>query len=236
VSDHQPIILPAGIEPNSTQLGAADFIGVPVVVRIVKVTKGPDEKQAWDVHLNGYTRVYRPCKTMRRVMIQCWGLMVTTADGSQVVDVSPCIGRRLELYTDPTVRFGSEVSGGIRIRSMSDLVKPYSVALTETKTAAGVKKKNWTVNVLPPERPQQPSTAPTALPRFVEAVSKLADGLTVDLLREYLGGQGIDIDALTAQALSAVVSDLRQPAEVEELAGWLATRGPPSPTSAGRVR
>lgn len=220
----QPIILSAGIEANSTQLGAADFIGGPTVVKIVKVTKGPDEKQVWDVHLEGYQRVYRPCKTMRRVMIQCWGLIVTT-DGVQAADVSPCIGRRLELYTDPTVRFGSEVSGGIRIRSMSDIPKPYSVALTETKTAAGVKKRTWTINVLPPDRPQQPTTAPTALPRFVEAVTKLEDGLTVDLLREYLGRQGIDIDALTAQSLSAVVSDLRQPAEIEKLAGWLATRG-----------
>jgi len=222
------MILPAAIEPNSTQLNAEDFpAGTSVVVRIVRVTRGPNDKQAWDLHLDGYQRVYRPCMTMRRVMITCWRLLVTSSDGSQVVDLSPCIGRRLELYTDPTVRFGSEVAGGIRIRAMSDIAKPHSVALTETKTAAGVRKKTWTINVLPPEsKPQQPSTKPTGLPKFVAAVPGIAHGLTVPLLREYMAQTAkIDIDTLSASELSAVVADIKQPAEVERLTAWLVARG-----------
>jgi hypothetical protein len=222
------MILPAAIEPNSTQLNAEDFpAGTSVVVKITRVTKGPNDKQAWDLHLEGYQRVYRPCMTMRRVMITCWRLQITAADGSQVVDLSPCIGRRLELYTDPTVRFGAEVAGGIRIRAMSDIAKPHSVALTETKTAAGVRKKTWTINVLPDApKPQQPSTKSTDLPKFVAAVPGIAPGLTVPLLREYMTATAsIDIDTLSASELSAVVADIKQPAEVERLVAWLAARG-----------
>jgi len=210
-------VIPIRTEPKSDQINADDLVGGrSIVATVTGVRPGPDAKQAIDIVLSGQERVYRPCLTMRRVLMACWGGVV---DGQ--LDPAAWVGKRLELYTDPTVRFGADVTGGLRIRALSDILRPYSVALTVTKG----KRATYSVGVLPPERPQQPSTAPTALPRFVEAVTKLADGLTVDLLREYLGGQGIDIDALTAPALSAVVSDLRQPAEIEKLAGWLATRG-----------
>jgi len=47
----------------------------------------------------------------------------------------------------------------------------------------------------------------------------------VPLLREYMAQTAkIDIDTLSASELSAVVADIKQPAEVERLTAWLVAR------------
>lgn len=211
-------MIPIRTEPKSDQINADDLAaGQTLIITVRAVRPGPDAKQALDI-VSDHPRVYRPCLTMRRVLMACWG---GVTDGQ--LDPAAWVGKRIELYTDPTVRFGQEVTGGLRIRALSGIAKSWSSSLTTTKG----KRALYTVGVLPdaPQQPAKPAAvAPTELPKFVAAVEGLTAGLTVPILREYLAASGIEIDTLDARALSAVVADLRAPAEVERLSGWMADR------------
>lgn len=109
-------------EPNSSQQNYDDFIGGPKTVTITEVRKGTTE-QPVELHLAEYPgRPYKPGKSMRRVLIACWG-----------PEATEYAGRRLTLYGDPDVKFGGAAVGGIRIKAMSHLDKPQSINLTVTR-------------------------------------------------------------------------------------------------------
>lgn len=206
--------------PKSDQINADDLApGQSLLLTVTAVRPGPDEKQALDIVVAESPRVYRPCLTMRRVLVACWG---GVTDGQ--LDPAVWVGRRLELYTDPTVRFGSDLTGGLRIRALSGISRPMTQALTATRGKRAV----YTVGVLPDaparQEPATPQTPPTELPKFISAVGSLAAGLSVPVLREYLALSGVQIDTLTARELAAVVADLRAPTEIERLTTWLADR------------
>ena len=95
---------------KSDQINAADLIGAPITVTIsgVKIEKGID--QPVSMSLRETPKVYRPCKIMRRVIVEMWGDAV-----------GPYIGRSLTLYCDPNVRFGKDQPGGTRISHMSHI-------------------------------------------------------------------------------------------------------------------
>jgi hypothetical protein len=102
---------------------------------------------------------YKPGKSMRRVMKHLWG-----ANGDDYV------GRSMTLYCDPTVRFGKDEVGGIRISHMSDIDGPKEVPLQLTK---GVKKP-FKVQVLRQATQQQ--NAPQATLQDAQgAISGAAD-------------------------------------------------------------
>ena len=56
------------IEPDSSQINADDLVGGPITVAIADVRRG-NKEQPIQIALVGHDRVYRPCKTMRRVLI-----------------------------------------------------------------------------------------------------------------------------------------------------------------------
>lgn len=121
------------IAPKSDQLNADDLISAPVTVTIREVAKGSAE-QPVDVHLVEFPgRAYRPSKSMRRVMVMAWG-----------PEASAYTGRRLTLYRNADIKFGSAVVGGIEISHLSHIDKPLTVALTATRG----KRKNFTVQPL----------------------------------------------------------------------------------------
>lgn len=105
------------LAPNSDQLDAIDLLGQPRTFTIMEVTKGNAE-QPVQVHFAEFPRVWRPGKSMRRVLAACWG-----------TDASLWVGRRVTLYCDETIRFGSDVVGGTRISHLSHLDKPKSIPL-----------------------------------------------------------------------------------------------------------
>jgi hypothetical protein len=130
----------ATVIPKSDQLNADDLMSGPRTVRIVKVsgTSAPDQPVA--VHFEGDDgRPFKPCKSMRRVMIAAWG-----ADASQYV------GRAMTLYRDPRVAFGGMEVGGIRISAMSHIERDMTLALTVTKA----KRSPFVVRVLKEEQPR----------------------------------------------------------------------------------
>lgn len=105
------------LAPTSDQLDAVDLIGNPRTFTISDVSKGNAE-QPVNIHLAEFPRVWRPGKSMRRVLAACWG-----------TDASTWIGRRVTLYCDETVRFGNDVVGGTRISHLSHIDKPKRVPL-----------------------------------------------------------------------------------------------------------
>jgi hypothetical protein len=114
--------LSESIVPKSDQLNAEDLLTGPRTVTIERVTAGTSE-QPVNVHLvETPGRPYRPSKTMRRVMVACWGS-----------DAALYVGRRMTLYRDPTVKFGGMAVGGIKISHLSNIDKRTTLALTETR-------------------------------------------------------------------------------------------------------
>jgi len=105
------------LAPNSDQLDAVDLIGQPRTFTITKVSKGSAE-QPVDIHLAEFPRVWRPGKSMRRVLAACWG-----------TDAAQWTGRRVTLYCDEKVRFGNDVVGGTRISHLSHIDGPKSIPL-----------------------------------------------------------------------------------------------------------
>lgn len=110
------------IEPRSDQLNADDLMTGPVTVTIEKVSKG-DAEQPVNVHLEGYPgRPFKPSKSMRRVMVAAWG-----------PNAAEYAGRSMTLYRDPSIKFGKDEVGGIRISHLSHIDKRLTLALTVTR-------------------------------------------------------------------------------------------------------
>jgi len=105
------------LAPNSDQLDAIDLVSGPRTFTIERVSKGNPE-QPVNIHLAEFPRVWRPSKSMRRVLAACWG-----------TDASEWAGRRVTLYCDPEVMFGKDKVGGTRISHLSHIDKPKSIPL-----------------------------------------------------------------------------------------------------------
>lgn len=103
--------LTESIAPRSDQVNADDLIAGPVTYTIREVRKGAAE-QPFDFMLVETDRAYRPSKTMRRLIVAAWGS-----------DANVYAGRRLTLYRDPSIMFGGQRVGGIRVSHMSHISK-----------------------------------------------------------------------------------------------------------------
>lgn len=123
----------ATIEPKSDQLNYDDLIGATKTITVTAVTAGTRD-QPVNVHYDGENgRPYKPCKSMRRLLVACWG-----DDGRDWV------GKSMTLFGDPDVVFGGVKVGGIRISHVSDIERDLSIALTASKG----KRKQYTVSKL----------------------------------------------------------------------------------------
>lgn len=110
------------IVPRSDQKNADDLISGPLTIKVteVRITAG-DQPVSID-YAGSDGRPYKPCKSMRRILVEAWGN-----------DSAAYIGRSMTLVRDPTVRFGKDEVGGIRISHLSHIDGPMRVALTVTK-------------------------------------------------------------------------------------------------------
>ncbi len=110
------------IVPKSDQQNYDNFLGGPRTIRITKIEiLGGEQPVA--VHFEGDDgKPFKPCKSMRRVMVAIWG-----------GDANNYVGRSMTLYGDPKVKWGGEAVGGIRISHMSDIKEKVEMALTATR-------------------------------------------------------------------------------------------------------
>ena len=110
------------IEPKSGQQNYDDYISGAKTLTVADV-KLPGGDQPMHVHLAEFPgRPFKPSKSMRRVLIAVWG-----------PDTAQWVGRSLTLYGDPTVKFGGQAVGGIRISHMSHITAPVTISLTVTR-------------------------------------------------------------------------------------------------------
>lgn len=122
------------IAPKSDQLNADDLIAGPRTITITSVRGCEEADQPIAVHFEGDDRKpYKPCKSMRRVMVHVWG-----ADGNAYP------GKRMTLVCDPNVAFGGIKVGGIRISHMTGIDRDMTMALTVTRA----QRKPYTVKPL----------------------------------------------------------------------------------------
>lgn len=110
------------LAPKSDQLDAVDLLGGPQTFTITGVKAGSSAEQPVEVKLAEFARVWRPGKSMRRVLAAAW-----------TPHASEWTGRRVTLFCDPDVRFGGVEVGGIRISHMSHLDGPKKVPLLISK-------------------------------------------------------------------------------------------------------
>lgn len=149
VEDLRPTIV-----PKSDQLNAEQLLGGPMTITVTEVRVGGGEEQPIAVHYeNENGRPFKPCKTMRKVLIHAWG-----PNGREWA------GRSMTLYNDPTVKWGGEDVGGIRISHMSDIPRDIKVSLTTTRG----KKAKYEVRLL--EVARVPSADDIAKSATVEAL------------------------------------------------------------------
>ena len=123
------------IAPKSNQLTADDLLAGPRTLTITRVTgnEGNADQPVNIFYENDGGLPFRPCKSMRRVMVAVWG-----------ADASKYVGNSMTVYRDPKVKWGGMEVGGIRISHMTGIDKPQTMALTATRGA----KKAYKVNPL----------------------------------------------------------------------------------------
>lgn len=117
------------VEAKSDQLNADDLIGTTRTITVRRVT-GNDGDQPVSIYYEGdNNKPFKPCKTMRRVLLAVWGKFA-----------ADYVGKSMTLYRDDKVTFGGLEVGGIRISHMSHIDKEVVVVVMKTKgKKAGIK-------------------------------------------------------------------------------------------------
>lgn len=111
------------IVPKSDQMNADDLLGGPVTILVTNVSRGSGAEQPISIHYEGDDgRPFKPCKTVRKLLVFAWG-----------EDGNTWIGRSMTLYNDPAVMYGGVKVGGIRVSHLSDIEREISVSLTTTR-------------------------------------------------------------------------------------------------------
>lgn len=159
------------IIPKSDQLNSDDLLINPLTVTITNVSRGAKD-QPISIAIPPH-QPYKPCKSMRRVLISMWG-----KNGKDWV------GKSLTLYCDPDVTWGGVAVGGIRISHASHIDKTQSLMLTATRS----KRARFIVQ---PLETMKETVAPV-MPDGLHEAAMDAAGMGSDAFREWYTGMPID--------------------------------------------
>lgn len=156
---------------KSDQLNADDLVSGPITVKITGVSTGSGADQPINIRYEGDDgKPWKPCKTMRRLMVSVWG-----DDGAKYV------GQSVTLVRDPSVKWAGVEVGGIRISHMTGLDKQKTIVLQETKG----KKKPVVVDPLTIKQPEPKQGGnPITDADYQNWTQKMDDALTEPTLKE----------------------------------------------------
>jgi hypothetical protein len=185
------------LAPNSDQLDAVDLLGGPRIFTISKVTKGNAE-QPVQIHLAEFPRPWRPGKSMRRVLVACWG-----------PDAAQYVGRRVELYCDPEVQFGGKSVGGTRIKRLSHIDKVRKVPLLVTRGKSAI----YAVDPLPDDATPTSPTVSAATLADLEAMFErkgIPEAARLSGVNTITGGSATDLEVITEAEAQQVLAALAQ--------------------------
>ena len=163
------------IAPKSDQLNADDLIGGPRTITVTRVSGNEgNAEQPVNIFFEGDNgKPFRPCKSMRRVMVKIWGK-----------DASKYGGRSMTIYRDPKVQWGGMEVGGIRISHMTGLDKPETMALTASNRA----RKPYTGKPLTDVAVQQQTGSREAADKIIANIGRAP---SVAKLDQYLNGEKV---------------------------------------------
>lgn len=156
------------IVPKSDQTNSDDLIAGPRTITITAVVKGSKEQPVWISYEGDENRPYKPSKSMRRLLVTIWGL-----------NAADYIGRRITLYRDPTVKFGGDPVGGIKISHASNIACAIDILLTESRG----RRKPYRLEAMTPEDPQPAPDLGTLPPAW--------DQWTTEERGDYMSTQGL---------------------------------------------
>lgn len=106
---------------KSDQLNADDLISGPIVVSVTGVKRSSDE-QPIAIQISGGHQPFKPCKTVRRILVFAWGK-----------DAKQWTGKSMKLVRDPDVKWAGVAVGGIRIAALSHITEKFSMSLAESR-------------------------------------------------------------------------------------------------------
>lgn len=175
------------IIPKSDQLNSEQLLSGPMILTVSEVRVGGGDEQPVSIFYEADPgRPFKPCKTMRKVLILAWG-----PDGTQ------WIGKSMELFNEPSVKFGGEVVGGIRISRLSDIPRDIKVSLTATRGRKAM-------------HDIRPLTASPELTAVLAAITAASGGESLKKARALAEALTADADiALARAAYAKKVKDLK---------------------------
>jgi hypothetical protein len=176
------------LAPKSDQMDYVDLIAGPKTLTITEVRRGPSPDQPVEIAFAEFERPWRPAKTVRRVLVACWG-----------PDSSVYPGRRVTVYGDASVKFGGQEVGGIRLSHASHIDGPVKVSLMISRG----KSAPFTVQPLPSDTGDKIEAA-------VIAIGKATTPELLDKIERHAKQLGIAGDEPVAAALKTKRAELEE--------------------------
>lgn len=171
------------IAPKSDQMNADDLLTGPITITVADISRGSHD-QPVVLHIEG-RQPYKPCKSMRRVLVAVWG-----------EDGYAWVGRSMRLYRDPDVKYGGVKMGGIRISHMSHIDSEVVLPLTITRG----KRSPFTVKPLADAPRHDPVDGMTQR----EIVDAMTDGGLLGEAKKAREALGLDPEDKSVEALRSI--------------------------------
>ncbi len=105
---------------KSDQLNADDLVE-QITITVTRVDKVSSKDQPVLIHSEG-RQPFKPCLTMRRMLISAWGKYK-----------DEWVGRSMVVFCDPEVMWAGKEHGGIRVSHVSHISEPVSKMLAVTR-------------------------------------------------------------------------------------------------------
>jgi hypothetical protein len=179
------------IQVKVDQLAADDLLSGERTISVQSVREGSSDQPVC-IHFEGDNgKPYKPCKSMRKVLIFAWG-----------DDAYSWIGKSMTLYNKRDVKWGGIEVGGIRISHMSDIASDIKVSLQATKG----KKEPYLIKKL--DVKQQPQAQAKPQPTLEERIAGMVKafeplGVTSAMIVARLGH---GIETTTADELTGLMA------------------------------
>ncbi len=177
------------IAPKSDQINASDLIAGDMTVTIAGVKVTPGTEQPVSITLQGHSKVWRPCKSTGRILMAAWG-----------ADTAQYVGRSVQLYLDPKVKWGGLEVGGIRIRAISHIENDLRIVLAESKQV----RKPVTVKRLDIDATKQKAPASAYTPEIAIRAAEHQAQRGTDAFREWFNTE----DGKSCRATQAFTADV----------------------------
>lgn len=193
--------LRATIIPKSDQLNAEQLLGGPMTLTVSEVRTSASDEQPVVIHYEGENgRPYKPCKTMRKVLILAWG-----EDGRKWA------GRSMTVYNQPDVKFGGAEVGGIRISHLTDIDLDIQVSLTATrgKKAQHIIKRLETADARHMAAIKAAPDLDALKAAFEAAVKSTRDSVRRDQFTKAKDARKAELIAAPAKDAAAYVADIK---------------------------